>query len=292
MTDFFAIEKRNEFKQRLTHILAAHNDALRAIAEFNKLIGSNQLASAPSKRAIIKSFYQEWLTQELRSFTAAGMGQSSATITELDLPDNFRCITEATETSHLVEKLAEDDYSEALVAALCAAFPFEGLFESLDELSAGLEDKGFAEAAERLSRVLYLTQEHSHVTSMHPVPHSRFIRFNVRLFTPWSDSYGSGTYETIRQLVQDFEAMAADSGVGEAADAMATICRQFEESSVTGVIPSRTKLNDGGVIEGTVFKGKLQLKVPRAIGESLIAFCKIHSRIALNADLIATQVAA
>lgn len=284
MLDTFEVEQQSLLCEGMKKVVTAYFAASSAISDLNKL--TSLPVYIPRIDDLLTEVFDNWYQGHLRSFSAAGAGITFAQIADSDVPNELSVLfynsTQRANLRHRLTNAADLSEAHSLCEELCSEIDYVALFSCLGDLSSKIEGREITRTANMVASDLYLLERcRRDYAVMAPKRTGANLSFFTRIYISY-DTYSCSTIEKLRALAQHFEVVEADTGIDGLHDAMKVITERF---GYRHTLASRAKLNEGGIIEGIVFKDKLQLRMKADVAEAIIAFCKLHSSEELSQTL-------
>lgn len=254
-----------ELSSLLGDVATKYRAAEIAVSELRSVVAT--VDGLPEIYEVLEGTYQIWVRGVVERFQLKGQGIGHAVIEVGRLPDDLKCM------NSVLRSIRNAREKACPVEAILESFDGEKLVELLDRESSSLEDRGMVEAADKIISDLGMRSDWN--SEYPPKKSGRHWIFSKRIF---QDSWSGYDYRLGEELVNLSKAMqvaAEDSGIDGLYESAQLIAEEFVKAR--DVFPSRTVLGKGGAIEGVVFKGKVELRMSHSVGDSLLAFIKIHS---------------
>lgn len=271
-----ATRLRDNLNERMQTMITRYRMADEAVRALRQSIGCE--TKMPYAKDAFESVFELWLSDAIRRFEAEGQGVGNAAIERSELSENCCYVSVSydldTDRGQPLEQAADE---------LIATFDFEQLVADLSSAADGLENKGLREAADRLVDDLSLNK--SWRLTNPPKRTGRHWVFTARMYVD-SMGYDYRLIEGLNKLARAFGVAADDAGLDGVEAAMNSIVGQINEAKYK-TLPSRTKLGNA-VVEGVIFKEKLELRVSPDVGDGLLAFIALHTSRDVH-DLEGTQ---
>jgi hypothetical protein len=274
--------RHNEYPQELAgKIFLIANDLIdlkSSAITLNSLLPIREQVYFPSNQKILNESLDAWLKGLLRGYTVSGQGNTDAEITIDDLSPKYTSFSSVMlpDGTSLENLFIHKSISLARAAnEISLHYDFNGLIKELDELTAGLENKGLKvsanKIAETLKMVFYRAEYNKFRPTMTGQKASMFLTFS-------KDDYTYSTYlrTNLYNLCSHIRVAEQTSGLEGVHSGFQEIYDTFSRSNWKNR-ETRSVINENGIVSCTIFKEKLQFKMSHEAAEAIITFVKLYS---------------
>lgn len=160
-------------------------------------------------------------------------------------------------------------------------YDFCSLHDELNKLSLSIEESGFVDAAEKLGAKFGITRRHDYEKRPLCVKRQkgRYV-VEIRNYSSWVHERINALND-VRPVAFTFEAETGTGGLVACFDAAIAEERKNVRCSDT-FVASRTKVCEGGPVEGVFFKDKIKLAFKADVFEALVGFIKSYATSPVN----------
>lgn len=267
-------ELRASLAAQLKLSASAYVDAKRAMEVLSKFVNfSDRL---PWESTLIEEVIATWLRRVLAEVSTAHQGDSSAVITNDDLPAYFREFR--TFARRTFRSLHDNDMPlHDAVEDVLARYDFDNLVRWLAKRATNLEAAGFVAVANHLADGLSLNANHWRAKTP-ALRTGRFV-FERHLYSCSFSGYSYSECEGLFRLAEAMGVMQRVMGVAGAHTSMHAIATELRNARKP--LPSRTVIGRDSAISATVFKEKLSLSMAPVVADALLAFVSMYATVQL-----------